>query len=63
MGLVCPDQMGQNGTKQDKKRQFRQMTEQEQEELVTLKTAAELAVKNSSPQDLYMMTLVVCVCC
>ena len=56
--------MGRNGTIQDEKRRFRQMTEQqEQEELVTLKTVAELAVKNSSPQDLYMMTLVVCVCC
>ena len=38
MGLVYPipywtDQMGRNRTEQDEKRQFRQMTEQEQEEL------------------------------
>jgi hypothetical protein len=37
MGLVCPipywtDQMERNGTKQDKNRQFRQMTEQEEQE-------------------------------
>jgi hypothetical protein len=36
MGLVCPipyctDQMGRNGTKQDEKRQFRQMTEKQEE--------------------------------
>ena len=41
--------MRQNGTKQDETRQLRQMTEQQQEqELVTFNTAAELAVKKNA---------------